>query len=103
MSYSTRRYAMDQGRSDRDARELERVATIRRDLEARGLGPTTTATRVTDHRTLVLDAQGWVHAVVWSAYDGQLRMYYPVSLDLRGDPWAPGSRPWEPRVSISAA
>lgn len=88
---------MDRERGDGAAREAERVATVRRDLEARGLGPTTTKTRATDRRTLVLDAKGWVHAVVWTAFDARMRVYYAVAADLRGDTWDAGSKPWEPR------
>lgn len=97
MSYGARRYAIDRARDDRAAREADKVAAVRRDIEARGLGPATTATRPSDRRTLVLDAHGWVHAVVGSSYDSRLRMYLPNSRDLRGEPWAPGSTPWEPR------
>lgn len=98
MGYGARRYAMDRERGDGAAREAERVATVRRDIEERGLGPAVTKVRPSDRRTLVLDAKGWVHAVVWAAFDPRMRVYYAVAADLRGDAWEAGSKPWAPRA-----
>jgi hypothetical protein len=97
MSYSTRRYAMDRARDDRAEDKRRRIDEIRSELDGRGLG--TTKVRATDRRTLVLDASGWVHAVVWSSYDQHWRTYRVIAVDLLGDAWAPGSRPWEPRAT----
>lgn len=88
---------MDRAADERAAGEARAVAAVRTDLERRGLGPAEARTRRADGRTLVLDARGWVHAVVSSTFDRRLRMYLPSSRDLRGEPWAPGSAPWEPR------
>lgn len=89
---SPQRAAAQAQRSHEAERErLALIARVSEHIEAIGRGPAEVRKRVTDHRDLVVDARGWVHAVIGRSFEHGMWTPYEAR-DLRGYRWAP-SRP----------